>query len=548
MNQKLPDIQKFKHQVFYKKNALGYLLSFSLKLLEAKLVGLVYGTDITLSKFLPPEKWDRGVMDKFDGKGMKGFFWKIFGKFIVKRTRNSPVQLYQVNKFGDRVATQGVISYVLRNHQDFYEKGIKILIIDNPVWDEENSDQDFTDFADFSVTSYDGLGFDFLSNIKVNTKIIRQFNSKNFIAAYIPDYGAIVFNTIDPDLLSKTNGSFSRETALRKRLDILIAAIESASLAYLGFAKGKPAAKVIWRKERELRKTAECLKEKQVELTAQKKYLRAVGGVTAEQLDMIPLSIPDGVYAFIDMVGSSIIRKSLQPRDFFLILNFCHEISAENASRFACRVDNFIGDSVFFQNVFIFDDPIQGNRPGPQERVMLMTCMLASVFNEINLLQQGRHPMDRERRVATLVKTRGVNIGFRSGLTQGAALIGPVGSHKRKIITAIGKTVDTASRLESCGKKDKIHITKDTLEILKTAMVSKDTPTIRSIALGEKNRDWLRARQYFPFFDFYKNLFYLENDVVQKRGPVSYKEFSKQETYLIECLPRVYRPIVCPGI
>jgi class 3 adenylate cyclase len=516
--------------------------------LEAKLVGLVFGTDITLSKFVPPEKWDRGVMDKFDGKGMKGFFWKIFGKFIVEKNRNSPVQLYQINKSGDRVATQGVISYVLRNHQDFYEKGIKILIIDNPVRDEENPDQDFSDFSDFSVTSYDGLGFDFLSNIKVNTNITRQFNSKNFIAAYIPDYGAIVFNTIDPDLVAKTNGSFSRETELRKRLDILIAAIESASLAYLGFAKGKPAAKVIRRKERELRKTAECLKEKQVELTAQKKYLLAVGGVTAEQLDMIPLSIPDGVYAFIDMVGSSIIRKSLQPRDFFLILNFCHEISAENASRFAGRVDNFIGDSVFFQNVSIFDDPIQGNTPGAQERVMLMTCMLASVFNEINLLQQGRHPMDRERRVATLVKTKGINIGFRSGLAQGAALIGPVGSRNRKIITAIGKTVDTASRLESCGKKDKIHITKNTLEILETAMVSKDTPTIRSIALGEKNRDWLRARQYLPFFDFYKNLFHLEKDVVQKRGPVSYKEFSTQETYLLESLPRVCRPIVCSGI
>ena len=68
MNQKLPDIQKFKDRIFHKKNVLGGLLSFSLKLLDAKLVGLVFGTDITLSRFLPPEKWDRGVMDKFDGK------------------------------------------------------------------------------------------------------------------------------------------------------------------------------------------------------------------------------------------------------------------------------------------------------------------------------------------------------------------------------------------------------------------------------------------------------------------------------------------------
>jgi class 3 adenylate cyclase len=545
MNQKLPDIQKFNDSVFHKKNVLGRLLSFSLKLLEAKQVGLVFGTNVTLSTFLPPEKWDRGVMDKFDGKGISGLFWKFFGKFIVKIKKKSPVQLYRINGFGDKVETPGVISYVLRNHQDFYKKGIKILMIDNQVSDKEGFDPDVFHFF---VTSYDGQVFDSLLNIQVDLDIARQFNSKNFIAAYIPDYGAIVFNTVNPDLLSKSNGCFSRETDLRKRLDLLISAIESASLAYLGFAKGKPAVKVIRRKERELRKTADLLKEKQVQLRVQKQYLRAVGGVTAEQLDMVPLSIPDGVYAFIDMVGSSIIRKHLLPRDFFLILNFCHEISAENASRFACRVDNFIGDCVFFQNLSIFDDPIQENKPGLPERVMLMTCMLASVFNEINLLQQGRHPMDRERRVATLVKNPGVNIHFRAGFTQGEALIGPVGSRKRKIITAVGKTIDTASRLESCGKKDQIHITKATLKILDTAMVSKDTPIIRSIALGEKNRDWLRASQYLPFFDFYKNLFCLGNDVVQKRGPVSYKEFSNKDTYLVQCLPRVCRPLVCSGI
>lgn len=543
MNQKLPDIQKFKDRIFHKKNVLGFLLSFSLKLLEAKQVGLVFGTDITCSKFLPPDKWDRGMMDKFDGQGISGLFWKFFGKYIVRINKKSPVHLYRINDFGDRVETQGVISYILRNHQDFYQKGIKILIIDNQVSDTEDPD-----FSHFFITSYDGIVFDSLPNIKVNTDIARQFNSKDFIAAYIPDYGAIVFNTLDPELVSKKNGRFSRETELRKRLDILIAAIKSASLAYLGFAKGKWAAKVIRRKERELRKTAERLKEKQVQLTAQKKYLQAVGGVTAEQLDMVPLGIPDGVYAFIDMAGSSLIRETLLPRDFFLILNFCHEISAENANRFACRVDNFIGDSVFFQNVSVFDDPMQEKTPGSQERVMLMTCMLASVFNEISLLQQGRHPMDRERRVATLVKTQGIHIQYRSGLTQGAALIGPVGSSKRKIITAVGKTVDTASRLESCGRKDKIHITKDMLEILETAMVSKDTPILRSIALGAKNSDWLRTRQYLPFFEFYKNLFYLEKDVVQKRGPVSYKEFSNQDTYLIQCLPRGSCPIVCPGI
>ena len=400
----------------------------------------------------------------------------------------------------------------------------------------------------FPVVSYDGLFFNFLLNININTDIVKQFKSQNFMAAYIPDYGAIVFNTVEPEFISKKNNCFSREAELRQRLNILIAAIESASLAYLGFAKGKPAVQVIWRKERELRKTFDHLKKKEGQLNEQKKYLRAAGGVTSEQLNMTPLNIPDGVYAFIDMVGSAVIREEFQPRDFFLVLNLCHEIAAETAGRFACRVDNFMGDAVFFQNVSIFDDPKQSHSPGSGERVMLMTCMLANFFNGIRLLKQGRHPLDRERRVAALIKNKGIDLQFRAGMEQGAALIGPLGSRKRKIVTAIGKAVDTASRLESCGIKDQIHITQALLALLENLMVTRDTAILRKIALAEKNAEWVRASPYMPFFDFYKNLFALGDDVIQPRGPVAYKEFSNKTTYVIQCIPDVSMPSVCPGI
>ena len=570
MNQNLPDIQKFKDKIFQKRNVLGYLLAFSLKLMESRQAGLIFGTDATGLPFLSPEKWDRGVMHKFQGKGVEGVFLKIFGKTFVTLKKISPVRLYQTNPFGEKIETKGVISYVLRHHKDFYKKGIKILMIENLIenkignkignrignrMDNKNCAQDSgldpdhePGFSHFSVVSYDGLFFNFLSNIKVNTDIVKQFKSPNFMAAYIPDYGAIVFNTVEPELISQKNNCFSREADLRQRLNILIAAIESASLVYLGFARGKPAVQVIWRKERELRKTFDHLKKKEGQLNEQKKYLRAAGGVTSEQLNMTPLNIPDGVYAFIDMVGSAVIREEFQPRDFFLVLNLCHEIAAETAGRFACRVDNFMGDAVFFQNVSIFDDPKQSHSPGSGERVMLMTCMLANFFNGIRLLKQGRHPLDRERRVAALIKNKGIDLQFRAGMEQGAALIGPLGSRKRKIVTAIGKAVDTASRLESCGIKDQIHITQALLALLENLMVTRDTAILRKIALAEKNAEWVRASPYMPFFDFYKNLFALGDDVIQPRGPVAYKEFSNKTTYVIQCIPDVSMPSVCPGI
>ena len=273
-----------------------------------------------------------------------------------------------------------------------------------------------------------------------------------------------------------------------------------------------------------------------------------MGGVTVEQLNMTPESIPNGVYAFMDMAGSSAVREGFSPRDFFLVLNLCHEIAVENAIRFACRVDNFIGDAVFFQNVSVFDDLKQGTNIGLCERVLLMTCILASVFNEIHMLKRGRHPMDRERRVATLIKNHGIDIGFRAGLEYGTALIGPLGSRKRKIVTAIGKAVETASRLESCGITDKIHVTDTILEILDTAVVSKDTGMIRDIEMKDNVAQWLRTKEQIPFFDFYKTLFNLGNEVIQKRVNISYKEFSKKVTYLIHCIPEAGDSPVCPGI
>ena len=47
------------------------LLSISLDLLDAKQSGILYGTNETKIRFLPNSMWDRGVMDKLNGRGVK---------------------------------------------------------------------------------------------------------------------------------------------------------------------------------------------------------------------------------------------------------------------------------------------------------------------------------------------------------------------------------------------------------------------------------------------------------------------------------------------
>ncbi|NOX34795.1 MAG: hypothetical protein GXP56_13875, partial [Deltaproteobacteria bacterium] len=98
----LPDLDKFERIVFKKKNTLDLLLSFSLKLMQARQVGLLLGTNKTYFKFLPPDKWDRAVMHKFDGKGIAGLLLKKFGTLIVRYKGLSPVRLYKDTQFGEK--------------------------------------------------------------------------------------------------------------------------------------------------------------------------------------------------------------------------------------------------------------------------------------------------------------------------------------------------------------------------------------------------------------------------------------------------------------
>ena len=172
----LPDIDRFERIVFKKKNTLDLLLSFSLKLMKARQVGLLLGTNKTYLKFLPPRSWDRGVMHKFNGKGVRGLFLKYFGTLIVKYKGLSPVRLYKDTQFGEKKETGGIISFVLRTHKDFYEKGLKILIIDH-IRDGLNDDGEY--YSNVSILSYNGEFFKPLPDLKVNNAIVKQFKAKN---------------------------------------------------------------------------------------------------------------------------------------------------------------------------------------------------------------------------------------------------------------------------------------------------------------------------------------------------------------------------------
>jgi PAS domain S-box-containing protein len=241
------------------------LLAISIDLVDAKQSGILYGTNESKIRFLPTGMWDRGIMDKLNGRGVSGFFLRLFGKYIVAARKLSPVLFYKTMPGGERQENDGIIAYVLRHGADYYKKGINIIICpDTSRFIHETDDKDGYNYIPFFI--YDGIRMNMPeTGIKVDTRIVKHFKSSNSIYIILPDYGILVLNTADVGLMEVRNNKFVKEETLRERLDLLIKLVETSSLAYLGQLKGKKGAELLWRKEVHLRKTYLNLAEKEKE-------------------------------------------------------------------------------------------------------------------------------------------------------------------------------------------------------------------------------------------------------------------------------------------
>ncbi|MFO7751357.1 MAG: adenylate/guanylate cyclase domain-containing protein [Desulfobacteraceae bacterium] len=534
MKTTLPDILAFEENIFKTRRVLKKVLCFSLDLMGARQTALLYGTNATRQMFLPPAQWDRGVVHKFENRGVSGQFYNLFNRLFLRFGEFSHVKLYKRDDFGQLQDNDGIIVYGLKRFVDFYKNGIRVVVIHGI--NEAFSRNDTTVFSDLPVLSFNGKTFNHLTGLRVNREIVKKFRAENFIVAYVPDYGALVINTADPELLESKETGFSHDNELKKRLRILIRAIEMASIAYLGVAKGQMAARLLWRKEEYLRKTA-------AELEKQKSYLKAVGGVSEKQLAMEPVITDQGVYAFVDMVGSARIRQCYSPGDYFFITNVCRQIVANIAAFYSCRVGNFIGDALFFQNAPVFDDEGLDYVPDVYERTMLMVLALVTMFRELDQLVRGRHPIDRGSRVSRLLDHWNRKILFRTGIETGTATIGPIGSEKRMMITAIGEAVDNAARLEATGQPNAIHMSQNVMRVLQTADISKKTRLLYDLVtqrfsclnnMYETESRMLENNGTVRFFDFYKSGFLFCGDIVKVNRNVRLKEFSQERTYYLE--------------
>ena len=134
---------------------------------------------------------------------------------------------------------------------------------------------------------------------------------------------------------------------------------------------------------------------------------------------------------FCDIRGFTSISENLPPEKVVLLLNEYFECMVEVVFRNKGTLDKFIGDGMMVIFGAPEDDPYQ----------------------EEHALKAAIEMQDELRKLAEKWQADGVNLRIGIGINSGPAIVGNIGSSKRMEYTAIGDTVNLASRLESATKE-----------------------------------------------------------------------------------------------
>jgi adenylate cyclase len=133
---------------------------------------------------------------------------------------------------------------------------------------------------------------------------------------------------------------------------------------------------------------------------------------------------------FCDIRGFSTISEKLAPEKVVKLLNEYFESMVEVIFRNQGTLDKFIGDGMMVLFGAPKDDPYQ----------------------EEHAMRTAIEMQEELRRLAEKWKGEGVVIRSGVGINSGPAVVGNIGSSRRMDYTAIGDTVNLASRLESATK------------------------------------------------------------------------------------------------
>lgn len=159
---------------------------------------------------------------------------------------------------------------------------------------------------------------------------------------------------------------------------------------------------------------------------------------------------------FSDIVGFTQLSNQLQSQGIARILNEYLQMMTEVVFEYGGTVDKFMGDAI----IALFGAP-QDCSPEEQVRRSVKTAKeMYRVLDELN---------DRWTKQGIVGVNNVPPVQFRCGIHQGKAIVGMFGSHHRSDYTAIGPSVNIASRLQEAATPSKILVSATVADYLSSA-------------------------------------------------------------------------------
>ena len=152
---------------------------------------------------------------------------------------------------------------------------------------------------------------------------------------------------------------------------------------------------------------------------------------------------------FSDIVNFTDISDELESEEMTNLLNFYLNEMSQIALKFGGTIDKFIGDAL----MVFFGDP---ESKGPQEdakQCIQMALEMQDLMTQLSDYWSKNYSLKKELKIRI-----GINTGF--------CTVGNFGSLDRIDYTAIGSTVNLASRLESMSDPGSILVSEDTFALV----------------------------------------------------------------------------------
>ncbi len=149
---------------------------------------------------------------------------------------------------------------------------------------------------------------------------------------------------------------------------------------------------------------------------------------------------------FTDATNYTSISEKLDPEEVHQIMDACFKILKESISKYEGTVDKFTGDGV----MALFGAPVA------HENHAHLACYAALAIQEALISFSARVKQDY-----------GINFKMRIGLNSGAVVVGGIGDDLHMDYTALGDTVNLASRMESNAEPGSILVSESTYRLVK---------------------------------------------------------------------------------